>query len=140
MVQSDSSNSWLRVSEALLRVIKPEEAGIEIFGVGMDEAEFASLVDRETERVDDTLVAMSAAQGREGVRSIFDGLSNDTVIALFSRWAHFHGSWERLAGNGDFDPWVPPKEKDIWRAVLLSMCLDRPAAEDAHTRLWGEES
>jgi hypothetical protein len=101
----------------------------------MDPANFAALVDRESRRVDEALVSMSLANGRDNVHRIFDLLSRDTLIVLFSRWAHHHAAW--MQGTL-VRPWIPPEEKDIWRTILLAMTADPDAVSNACTQLWPE--
>jgi hypothetical protein len=128
--------AWLGTAHALLHDLKPKDAGIEIFGHGMPKESFAALVDRETDRVNDALIAMSLAKDESEVHLIFEALSADTVIALFSRWAHYYGVWKKL----EYDPhphlWIPPF--DLWRAIFLAMTNGVPAASDAAILIWGE--
>ncbi len=124
---------WLGNAHALMYDLKPKDAGIEIFGHGMAKEDFAALVDRETGRVNDALIAMSLAKDKSEVHRVFDALSSDTVIVLFSRWAHYYKEWKT-------DPhphlWIPPF--DLWRAIFLAMTDDVPAATDAVKLIWGE--
>lgn len=128
---------WLSISNGLFHDLKPEKAGDEIFGRGMQPDKFAALVDRETERVNTALVAMSLADGKTGVHGIFDALSRDTIIALFSRWAHYHEAWLKMLNDPDPHLWIPPN--DIWRAIFLAMTDDVPAASDAIQSIWKED-
>jgi hypothetical protein len=127
---------WLSVSHGLFHDLKPPDAGPEITGRGMPQPDFAALVDRETARVNEALVAMSLAKDETGVHNIFNALSRDTVIALFSRWVHYYGEWKKMINDPHPQLWVPPK--DIWRAIFLAMTDDVPAASDAVQLIWGE--
>ena len=126
---------WLSLSQALLHDLMPMDADIEIFGHGMDPVDFAALVDRESRRVDEALVSMSLAIGKDDVHRIFDRLSKDTVIALFSRWARYHEVWMQ---ETHAHPWIPPSQKDIWRAILLAMAGDSETVVNTYTQLWPE--
>lgn len=128
------------MARALFHELKPKDAGFELCGYGMDKNEFAFLVHRETKRVNEALIAMSLAKGERETHEIFDSLSRDTVIALCSRWARYLWAWKQLENDPHPHLWMPPDEKDTWRAILLAMTDDLPAASEARRQLWPEES
>lgn len=135
MARNDEVDRWLSLSQTLLQDLMPGNAGIEIFGHGMNPLDFAELVERESRHVDEALVSMSLANGKDDVHRIFDLLSRDAVIALFSRWAHYHAAWMQ---ETHVRPWAPPGATDIWRAILLTMAADNEAVLSACTQLWPE--
>lgn len=128
--------AWLRISQALLRRLLPPGAGMAAFGYGMTAPAFAALVDREAPRVDHALVAMAEASGDEAVEAIPQQLAEDTLIALFSRWAHYHQRWQQLQADPAPPLWFPPQEADTWRAVLLAMTSEGLHSTAAARRLW----
>jgi len=136
LYKNNNVEIWLSISSGLFNDLKPKEAGSEIVGCGMPAEEFAALVDREKEPVNEALIAMSLAKDKLEVRSIFKALSRDTVIVLCSRWTHYYGEWMKMLNDPHPHLWVPPK--DIWRAIFLAMTDDVPAASTAAKLIWGE--
>jgi hypothetical protein len=128
--------AWLGISHALFHDLKPDGATAETFGTAMSAEAFAALVDRETTRVNEALISMSLAADKFEVRRIFNALSRDTVIVLFSRWAHYQGEWTKLRDESSTRLWIPPF--DLWRAIFLEMTDDIPAATEAARMIWGE--
>ena len=127
---------WLAIAEPLLHSLLPRGAGLEVFGHGMAPADFAALVDREAQRVDHALVAMATASGEAEVNAIAGQLSGDTLIALFSRWAHYLGQWRSMLHDPDPQLWVPPKMDQVWRAVFLSMTGEGIHSTAAARAIW----
>jgi len=126
MYKNNNVEIWLSISQSLFQDLKPEEAGSEIIGCGMAPDEFAVLVDRETERVNEALLSMSLAKDKFEVRSIFKSLSPDTVIVLCSRWAHFHGAWTKMLTDQNPPLRIPPR--DMWRAIFLELSGNQSAS------------
>ena len=130
-------DSWLEVSSTLLLMARQPGSGAEAFGHGMPADAFAALVEREEAAVDRALVAMALAEGREGVDAIRAALSNDALIALCSRWAHYHYRWQQMHQWGERQ-WMPNDRNQVWRAVFLSMTSERGLAAAAAHQLWPE--
>jgi len=138
MYKNNNVEIWLSISQSLFIDLNPDkDTGLKNIGRGMQPDKFAALVDRETERVNEALIAMSLAKDKDDVHKIFNTLGKDTVIALCSRWVHYYGEWKKLIHDPHPHLWVPPK--DIWRAIFLAMTDDVPAASDAVRLIWGEE-
>lgn len=127
---------WLEISKALFLNLRPAGSGMELFGHDLAPAEFAALVDRETDRVDHALTAMATASGEVEVRAIFGQLSPDTLIALCSRWARYLELWKGSLRDPDQPWWFPANKNDWWRAVLLSMTSEGLHSTDAARSLW----
>lgn len=128
--------AWLEISTQLLRELMPAGAGMEIFGHGMAPADFSALAERESARVDEALVNMATAQDKMAVRAIFAALSKSTIIALFSRWAHYMTAWKEMQNQVEPQLWIPPR--DTWRAVFLAMTVENTRSTDAARFLWPE--
>lgn len=138
MIENEKVVFWLSMAKVLFHDLKPEGAGFEICGCGMTKSEFAFLMSREEKRVDQALVAMSMAPGKNEVHEIFDTLHKDTVTALFARWAHYTSEWKKMVHSERLQLWIPPEEQDIWRAVFLAMTSDREVASSACKQIWPE--
>ena len=138
MPKNASVTLWLSLAQALFHDLKPKDAGFEICGDGMKKNEFAFLVHRETKRVNEALISMSLAKNKDEVHRIFIGLSKDTLMALFSRWVHYFGAWKKMKNEDYPHLWIPPNQRDIWRAIFLAMTDDVPAASAACKQLWPE--
>ncbi|MEW5833631.1 MAG: hypothetical protein AB1832_01085 [Pseudomonadota bacterium] len=138
MATEQQMQQWMTLSGALLRDLKPAQAGLEIFGTAMPAEEFAALTSAQATAVDSALIAMATAQDEYAVRAIAKGLGNATVIALFSRWAHYTQLWSALPSNPAAlrSHWFPPTM--TWRAVLLAMVSDPRQRAAACKSLWGE--
>lgn len=136
MERSKHVIDWLEISAQLLRELKPAGAGMEIFGHGMAPADFSALAERESARVDEALINMATAQNKVEVQAIFATLSRSTVIALFSRWAHYMTAWKEMLNQAEPQLWVPPR--DTWRAVLLAMTGENTQSTIAARSLWSE--
>ncbi len=119
MYKNNDVEIWLSISQSLFLDLNSEGAGAEIIGCGMPADEFAALIDRETELVNKTLIAMSLAKDKFEVRSIFKALSRDTIIALCSRWTHCHGEWTKMLTDPNPPLRIPPC--DMWRAIFLEL-------------------
>lgn len=125
---------WLEISGLLLRELKPHGADMEIFGLGMNAADFSALADRERERVDCALVDMALAAGSDEVKAICAALGADTLIGLFSRWAHYQQRWK---SNPEL--WRPANRNDWWRAILLAMTSENIRSTATARFLWAEQ-
>ncbi len=138
MATRTEMDRWLGISSALLGDLMPAGTGPEIFGNDLPPAEFRRLVDEESAAVDEALVAMATAADEHAVRAIARSLDRRTVIAWFSRWAHYHDRWESLLQNPQAMEmhWIPPR--DTWRAVLLAMTQENDRSTAACTALWGD--
>lgn len=137
-MKNEDVDLWLAISGALFRDLLPKGSGYEMCGQGMDPDEFAALVDRETDRVDHALVAMAEARDERELKELVAQLSNDTLIALFSRWAHYTAAWKEMLYDSAPRLLIPPRGKDIWRAILLAMTGEEVHSTDAAKRLWPE--
>lgn len=127
---------WLEISAQLLRELKPAGTGMEIFGHDMAPADFSALVERESARVDEALISMAAAQNKVAVQAILATLNRNTIIALFSRWAHHMTMWTGMLNQAEPQLWVPPR--DTWRAVFLAMAGESTQSISAARSLWPE--
>ncbi len=136
MTKNPDVTLWLSLAQALFHDLKPKDAGFEICGAGMKKSEHAFLAHRETKRVNEALISMSLAKDEEEVHKMFNNLSKDTVMALFSRWVHYFAAWKEMEYVAQPHLWVPPR--DIWRAILLAMTDDVPAASEACKQIWPE--
>lgn len=123
---------WLDISRLLFGRLIPRELAEKTLSV--TPAEHAFLAHREESRVDTALIAMALADGETGVKAVFDELSDDTVMAMVSRWLHYAKAWN-TDSESLRDQELSPGLRDIWRAVFLSMTTDRAAAEAAAERL-----
>jgi hypothetical protein len=139
-IKNPGVDLWLDLSGALFREMLPKGAGYEMCGKGMSSDEFGALVDREMQRVDHALVAMAEAVDEKAVSAIMAQLDRDTIIALFSRWAHYHGAWKKLLYDPHPHLWIPTDEKDLWRAILLAMTGEDIHSTEAAWFLWPELS
>jgi hypothetical protein len=127
---------WLEISASLMAVLKPAGSGVELFGHGMPAEAFAGLVDREAERVGHALVALATGAGETECRAILAQLEADTLIALFSRWAHYTQAWRAMLEDPHPHLWMPPR--DTWRAVFLAMTGENLHSTAAARSLWPE--
>jgi hypothetical protein len=137
-VKNKDVEKWLLFSQTLSSDLMPKDIWPEMSG--MDKGAFAALVDREADRVNEALIAMALADGESTVKLIFSSLDRDTVIALCSRWMHYYSEWMKMLSEPEPHLWIPPGEKDLWRAIFLAMTDDSPAASAACMLLWPEES
>lgn len=133
---NDDIANWLEVSKAMLRDLLPKGSGIEAFGHGLPPAEFAAMVDRESHRVDHALVALATAADEAEVKALFGQLSADTVMVLFSRWAHYTEAWSKRLNQKNPNHWIPPGRRDLWRAVFLAMTGENWYSTEAARQLW----
>ncbi len=133
-----SLQDWIDESMTLLQFMWPADAGMALFGEGLTDAERARIADSERAVVDAALCAMAVAPTPAVARErICECLSADALIALFSRWAHYHALWQQaLADPSLGEQWVPPNQ--VWRGVLLAMCDDRQRAIDLALQIWAE--
>ena len=138
MATKEEMSVWVGLSKVLFHGLKPAGAGFEIAGHGMEKSEFAFLVHRETLRVNEALLSMALAKDGPDIQLIFDALSEDTVTVLLSRWAHYHGRWKEMLNNPDPSFWVPPDQRDMWRAIFLAMAGQSPAVTAAQKEIWPE--
>jgi len=138
MSRREEIERWIGISDALIRDLLPPGAGLEAFGIGIAPDAFAMLVDREASRVDHVLIAMAEAEDGNAVCALRAQLSPDTLIALFSRWAHYTKAWRQMLDQSDPQLWVPPKTDQIWRAVLLAMTGENIHSTAAARRIWPE--
>lgn len=127
---------WLDISQALFSSLMPKDLRVDISG--MLPSEHIAIVDRQAVKVNQTLISMALAEGEAEVNKIFAGLARETVIALCSRWIHYHKEWQTLS-SAKGALWVPPDQKDLWRAIFLAMTDDTVAASAALKRLWPEQ-
>lgn len=123
---------WRDISSLLFRDLIPSDLAEKT--VMKTPAEHAFLAHREEGRVDKALVTMALADGEAGVKKVFEALSEDTIIAMASRWMHYSKAWKTDSAELRRQE-LSPGLRDIWRAVFLSMTVDRAAAEAAAERL-----
>lgn len=138
MMKNPDVEIWVDLSKAFFRELLPKGAGFEMCGKGMDPNDFAALVDRESPRVDHALVAMALAADEIELKHLVSQLSRDTLICLFSRWAHYIREWEARLYDPDPHLWLPPNGRDIWRAILLAMTGENLHSTEAAHLLWPE--
>lgn len=131
-MKNSDIETWLMISHALFRSLMPEDLWHEISD--MQSAD----IDRQAGRVNAALISMSLAAGEPEVRQIFSSIDRETVIALCSRWIHYHKVWQSLLSETEPYLWIPPDQRDLWRAILLAMTDDTAAASAACIRLWPE--
>ena len=97
-------------------------------------------MERESARVDHALIALATAVDEAQVRALFGQLSGDTVIALFSRWAHYTQAWQSLLNQRDPRHWLPPVDQAdlLWgrRARFVRGALSVLVAEVFLPKLW----
>ena len=136
--QNPEMADWLEISGLMLRDLMPKGAGMEAFGHGMPPAEYAAMVEREAVRVDHALTALATAAGGAEVKVLFSQLGRDTVMVLFSRWAHYTEKWQKLLSQPNPQHWFPHKRQDWWRAVFLSMTGENCYSTAAARSLWPE--
>jgi len=136
MQKNDAISLWISLSKALFNDLLPKGVVFKLGGTGMKKSEFAFLVHRETKRVNAALMSMSFAVDENEVHAIVDALSKDTAIVLFSRWSHLLGELRKLEIDEHFPLWFHPRQKDLWRAIFLSMMDDIPTATAACKALW----
>lgn len=135
-MENKQVKDWLEISGLMLRGLLPPGAGDEPFGHDLPPETFAVLVDRESARVDHALVALATAPDETAVRALFAQLHPDTVMALFSRWAHYTKAWQGLLHQPHPPLWFPPR--DTWRAVFLAMTGETVHSTAAARSLWPE--
>jgi len=128
--------TWLTFSHALFADLMPQ--GLRHEFSGMTPSAHAAMFDRQTAKVDAALVASALAAGEPEVRQVFDALERETVIALCSRWCHYHKAWKKLPSNPESHLWIPPAQKDLWRAVFHAMIGDAAVAATLRERLLTE--
>jgi len=134
--QNPEMADWMEISGLMLRDLMPKGAGIEAFGHDLPPAEYAAMVEREADRVDHALTALATAAGEAEVKIIFSQLGRDTVMVLFSRWAHYTEKWQKLLSQQNPQHWFPPERRDWWRAVFLSMTGENWHSTAACRSLW----
>ena len=134
----NDTSFWFEISGSLFRdlmprgVIEPALAGV------LTAAEHAFLVHREEKHVDEALLSMAAAPDEAAVKAVFSQLSNDTVIAMASRWMHYTREWKNKEKSGELLQCLPPGHLDDWRAVFLSLVQDSEARTSLARDLWPE--
>lgn len=133
---NEKVEAWLDISKALLQSLLPKGAGIEVFGAGMPAADFAAMADREAARVDHALICLATAANEAEVKALFGQLSKDTVMVLFSRWAHYTQAWRGLLTQPAPQHWFPPHPQDWWRAVFLAMTGENWYSTETARSLW----
>ncbi len=138
MATNYNVEAWLAISRSLVRGLLPKDSGPEFLKHGLNAEDFAALVDRETTRVDEALVAMALAKGEAEVKAIAAELSRDTLIVLASRWTVYYKTWEKHLRNPDPPLWMPPGRKDLWRAIFLAMTQEDVHSTAALSSLWTE--
>lgn len=131
-------DTWLSMSHALFFALIPQETKPAVLAA-RSQPEHAFLIHREVVRVDRALISMALSTGETECRAIVAALTNDTVIALACRWGSYTEKWQATAIAPEKYPWQPPNQRDLWRAVLLSMASDRAAQTTAAQQLWGAE-
>lgn len=131
-------NDWLEVSGLLLRELLPPGGALVYFGQNMEPDAFAALVERERHRVDHALTSMASATDEHEAKAIFGQLNDDTLTALFSRWASYSELWRRQQCQAVPEQWVPPRWSEIWRALFLSMTSEGIHSTAAARQLWPE--
>lgn len=133
-----SLDLWLDMSHALFLALVPQETKVTVLAVH-SRPEHAFLIHKEEVRVDRALVSMALSSGEKECLAVISALDNETVIALACRWGSYTRQWKEMASQPDKYPWHPPKQKDLWRAVLLSIVIDQAAQRATATRLgWAE--
>jgi hypothetical protein len=137
-VGNTDATFWLELSGGLFRSLMPRELIKPALSGGLTPAEHAFLAHREEKSVDEALIAMAGAKDEAGVKAVFLGLSDDTVIAMASRWVRYSTVWKEKANSGELDLLLPPGHLDDWRAVFLSLVQDFEARTSAARRLWPE--
>ena len=138
MTKNPDMDIWLDISGALFRSLLPKGSGYEMCGKGMDPEVFASLVDRETAHVKKALLEMAEAENEQAVLNVVAGLKRDTLICLFSRWAHCMAEWKKYLDDKTVRVYMPPDGKDLWRAVFLVLADDPDNEIEISLRLWPE--
>lgn len=132
MTKKQDIKIWLDISHGLFSGLMPKDLEKELCA---PPSVHAAMIDRQEAAVNDALVSMALASGETEVKQLFSKLQRETVIALCSRWLHYHSEWMN-------DPaprlWIPPDGKGLWRAIFLAMTDDMEAASNACIRLWPE--
>ena len=123
---------WTDISGLLFKSLISRELAEKV--LMMTPAEHAFLAHREEGRVDSALIAMALADGEAGVKTVFGTLGEDTIMAITTRWMHYTRAW-KTDSSGLRRQELSPGLRDIWRAVFLSMTVNRKAAEAAAERL-----
>lgn len=136
MAINHNVEAWLSISRVLIRDLLPKDIGPDFLNHGLNAADFAALVDRETTHVDQALVAMALAKGEAEVNAIAAELSRDALIVLASRWTVYYKAWEKHLHNPDPPLWIPPGRKDLWRAIFLAMTTETVHSSAAKRVLW----
>jgi hypothetical protein len=135
----DEIDIWFDISGALFRDLMPRNLVEHALGGGMTRFEHAFLAHREECRVDEALITLAMAADERCVKAVFSRLTEDTIIALASRWLHYTRTWKDKERTGDLSQYLIPGHWDDWRAVFLSMIQDKAAATSACRFLWPEE-
>jgi len=136
MASKQDIKIWLDISQALFSSLMPKDLKAEM--AELLPSEHIAIVDRQAVKVNQALASMCLADGEAEVNKIFAGLARETVIALCSRWAHYHKEWQTLP-PAKVTLWVPPDQKDLWRTIFFAMTDDTEAASAALKRLWPEQ-
>lgn len=131
-MNDDDVKDWVEISRALFGRLVPRAQAERV--LNLTPAEHAFLAHREERRVDSALVAMALAGGESGVKAVFDGLSEDTIMAMTSRWLHYARAWNTDTAELRRQE-LTPGLRDIWPAIFLAMTVDREAAEAAVEQL-----
>lgn len=131
---------WFEISGALFRDLMPRDVIEPVLLGTLTAAEHAFLAHREEKRVDEALLAMAAAPDEAAVKRVFSQLSDDTVIAMASRWVRYTREWKNKEMSGELLQSLPPGHLDDWRAVYLSQVQGFEARTSLALEIWPEFS
>lgn len=127
---------WLENSQRLLsnvRLLHP--GGDELFGHGVEPAQFEQWVHEHSGEVDRLLVQLALAADGNACMRIIQGMARETVTVMCSRWAHYHHLWTQMRDRGE-QQWMPADQGQQWRAVFLAMVSDPTQQSAAAQQLW----
>jgi hypothetical protein len=126
---------WIKVSDSLLQKLLPENPKRDMFGKDLAPGDFANLIDKHFINVDQVLIDMAKADNEHQAKTMSTNVSEDTAVALFTRWEQYNFHWRRHPIPSH---WVPEDSDQMWRAIFLSMTFDRKWSKEIAKPILGE--
>ncbi|MEE9326333.1 MAG: hypothetical protein V3U71_03480 [Cocleimonas sp.] len=126
---------WVKTSDSLLQSLLPENSKRDMFGKDLAPGDFARLIDKQFIDVDQALIDMAKADDEQQAKMISATLSEDTAIALFTRWEQYILHWR---SHPIPNHWIPEDMDQMWRAIFMSMTCDRKWSKEIAKPILGD--